>query len=284
MYAQGPREKLQEQLEVLTRELKITKLRLRQETQLRREIEAAMPAASRELDELVSVLCHDLGTPLAPVIGFADLYLKKWRDQGNQELLDLLKLMRDQANKALRMLRALGLYARTGYLKRPETPVDPTPALDEVLTGLSGELKNNGIEVTRENLPWICIPREYLKQIFQILFSNIIGHAGPQKGPVAVGGKTTAQGVQLYVRDHGDGLPDDLAENIFQIFPHHVADGQGKGSGIGLATLRKIAGFYGGRTWVEETAGGGCTFWVELAENCHPPESVAEGVGPGDGA
>ena len=66
------------------------------------------------------------------------------------------------------------------------------------------------------------------------------------------------------MRDHGRGVPENERGRIFEVFYRGSTGKDLIGSGIGLATVQKIAKTYGGRAWVEETPGGGATFWIEL--------------------
>ena len=70
--------------------------------------------------------------------------------------------------------------------------------------------------------------------------------------------------VVLYVRDHGPGIPVELREKIFEVFYRGSVSQEEMGSGIGLATVLKIANCLNGEAWVEETEGGGSTFIVRL--------------------
>jgi len=266
---------LQRQLAEARQELSRVTMRLQSETRLRRDAEAAVQRTLRDLDEVVTAAGHDLGTPLTCIIGFADLYLDQLRDRVTPELLEVLGTIKDQSDKSLAMLRALVKYARTECLPRPSSPVDSTRVLEEVVLKLRSLLEKRGLEICSRNLPSVHLPEEYLRKVFGILITNVIRHSGPNRAPVVVGGRHNGAYVQLFVQDHGVGLPETMSTDVFRIFPHQVIAGQGKGTGTGLATLRKIADYYDGRTWVEKTAGGGCTFWAEFGEPGHSSTSSA---------
>ena len=81
-----------------------------------------------------------------------------------------------------------------------------------------------------------------------------------------MGGERREGRVLYYVRDHGPGIPVDEREKVFDAF-YRGTTGKGKsGTGMGLATVRKIARHFAGEAKVEETPGGGCTIWVELVD------------------
>jgi two-component system phosphate regulon sensor histidine kinase PhoR len=70
---------------------------------------------------------------------------------------------------------------------------------------------------------------------------------------------------QIEVRDHGQGIPPQDLEKIFEIFRSNPAsEPERAASGVGLAIVRKIAQTYGGRAWVENAADQGARFHVTL--------------------
>lgn len=252
------------EIEALQRELDQVKRQLLLETAQRREAESRAHRIDQETAELISLISHDLGTPLVPIIGFVDFYQIKHQGGSDQELSDLLALIREQADRALTMLRKLSAYGKTRCLERPGEPVDVDSVLDEVVAELQFDLAGRGLELVRNELAVLPIPEEHLRRIFSILLDNAVRHAGSHAAPVEIGTRECPGTVQLFVRDHGVGIAEDIAGDIFSIFPRGSGPDQGKGTGTGLATLKKIANFYGGRTWFESTAGGGATFWVEF--------------------
>jgi len=265
---------LDERRELLAR-LGELQRQLEQETALRREAEAALQRLGGKLDEFVSIASHDVATPLAPVIGFSDLYLKKWRERGDPEVVELLDLVKSETGKSLKMLRSLVCYAQLDYRPRPAQAIDAAVPLTAALAALRFRLKGFELPLWQERLPTVRVPESYLQQVWEILLVNVCVHAGPQKIPVVVGGSRSERSSQVFVRDHGGGVPPQLAGEIFQLFPRGADPGQGKGTGSGLAMLKRIAGFYGGRAWVEATPGGGCTFRVEFSECPLPGEEYA---------
>jgi signal transduction histidine kinase len=119
------------------------------------------------------------------------------------------------------------------------------------------------------------IPYTPLLQIFSNLVGNARRYAGTAGAPIEVGAQRHGQRVLFYVRDHGPGIPENERGRIFETFYRGATTRSIPGSGVGLATVRKIARTYGGRAWVEETAGGGSTFWVEMVDE---PQQAPDAV------
>jgi signal transduction histidine kinase len=93
-----------------------------------------------------------------------------------------------------------------------------------------------------------------------------------------VGGERQHNRVRFFVRDHGPGIPPEERDRIFDLFYRGSTGKHLKGTGIGLAIVQKIARLYQGRVWVEETPGGGATFWVEMTDESSPMQAVRGAV------
>ena len=73
--------------------------------------------------------------------------------------------------------------------------------------------------------------------------------------------------MRFSVSDHGPGIPFEEQLRIFEVFYRGATESKTPGSGVGLAIVAKIARHFGGKAWVEDTPGGGCTFHVEFFDN-----------------
>jgi signal transduction histidine kinase len=120
--------------------------------------------------------------------------------------------------------------------------------------------------VNLEKLPVLQAHGTLIYQLFANLIGNAVRYAGGPESPITVGGLRTKGQVRFYVRDHGPGIPAEDKERLGDLFFRGENAGNLPGTGIGLTIVHKIASYYGGRFWVEDTLGGGATFWVELQE------------------
>ncbi|SEA26265.1 PAS domain S-box-containing protein [Desulfuromusa kysingii] len=236
----------------------------------RKEAEEKLEAANRELDAFVYTVSHDLRTPLTPIIGFAEFLREQYQEQLDEQGLDVLSEIEKQGRRMLRTMEDLLRFARVGRAERSKRPISVHGVVDDVLLDLgylSAEAELNVI-----NGPSVTIhaSQSLLFQVFANLIGNALQYAGVHGGPIEVGGEREGAKVRYFVRDHGPGIPPAERSRIFEVFFRGTAGKGSPGSGVGLATVQKIAHCYGGRAWVEETPGGGCTFWVEMIDE---PES-----------
>lgn len=233
---------------------------------VQKEVEENLEAANRELDAFVYTVSHDLRTPLTPIIGFAEFLQEQYRKQLDEQGLDVLAEIEKQARRMLAFMEDLLDLARIGRVERPSAPVETNEVVDEVLADLGYLVISSGLTVVNGPSANIHASRSLLFQVFDNLIGNALRYAGPNGGPIEVGGERQDQRIRYFVRDHGPGISPEERSRIFEVFFRGTSGKCSQGTGIGLATVQKIARSYGGWAWVDETPGGGCTFWVEMMD------------------
>lgn len=232
----------------------------------RKQTEEKLWEVNRELDAFVYTVSHDLRTPISAVIGYADLLKENHRASLNDDARELLETIETQGYKMAVLVEDLLALAKAGTLPVPEQAVDSADELRYVLSELQDEIERVGAKVVVYDLPPVRVPGTLLVQIFQNLIANALRYAGSQGSPIEIGAERRGGSVRFFVRDHGVGIPGEEQARIFEAFYRGSTGRRLVGSGIGLATVGKIARLYQGRAWVEETPGGGATFWVEMID------------------
>jgi PAS domain S-box-containing protein len=222
--------------------------------------------ANRELDAFVYTVSHDLRTPLTPIIGYAQVLRTLYEKGLDEKAKKYLLVIEQQGEKMLHLLEDLLLLARAGSLERPSTPVNAEAVVREIASSLNGHFIDQQSNIEIKKLPTVHLPKTLLAQVFENLIKNALTYAGETKEPIEIGGERTEGKACYYIRDHGRGVSDSEKTKIFEVFYRGTAKEQTEGSGIGLATVRKIARQYGGTAWVEDTPGGGATFWFSVED------------------
>ena len=242
----------------------VHKLSVFRDITARKEAERKLHAANQELDAFVYTVSHDLRTPLTPIIGFAEFLREEYADRLDARGIDILGEIEKQGEKMLALLEDLLVLARVGRIETPADEVDVTMVAQEVLDDLSDTIIQGGASVTLGPLPSLKVPETLLAQLFSNLIGNALRYAGGPGARIEVGGGRSDGRVLLYVRDHGPGIPAEERSLVFDLFYRGSTAGKSIGTGIGLATVRKIARLYDGQVRIEETPGGGSTFVVEF--------------------
>ena len=241
---------LEETVRMRTRELEAERTQLRE--------------ANRELDAFVSTVSHDMRVPLTPIIAYADFLRTQYCDCLDVQAREMLGEIETQGNRLLHLLEDLLELARLGHLPDQEAPVDTTAVAGEVAAEFSEKMLRDKIELRLDPLPCLHIPPTLIFQLLLNLIGNALRYGAPAGSRVEVGGSAGRDYLQLFVRDHGPGIPGGEEARLFDPFYRGSTAKGTVGTGIGLAIVRKIVRLYGGRIWVEETPGGGATFRMEF--------------------
>ena len=243
----------------------------------RKKTETDLREANRELDAFAHSISHDLRGILAPVVTYMDFLQTSYGKAFDDQILQILSDVERQGERAITLLDDLLDLAQVGHVTPAQYPTDVSEVVEEVISELHQEGCGNR-EIKRETLLETWIPEALVYQIFANLLGNACHYVPQDCGAIEVGCWEDKQNITYFVRDHGPGIPYNERETIFDIFYRgENAKKQQRGTGVGLAIVRKAALRCRGEVWVEQTPGGGATFCVSL------PKTSAFGTPPEGG-
>jgi len=224
---------------------------------------AQLTALDTARSELLSVVTHELRTPLSVVRVYVDLLAEAgaerpdadgWREAANDQLARLDRLV----DSILASVRGEGL---TGLSR---APFDAVGAVDEVVDTLRLLLRPHPIRWARPEGPMTAIGDETrFRQVLEQLLENESKYAPVEKG-VSIGVWRQGDEVQVYVTDDGPGVPVEDWESVFEPFVRVEGRGRSRGSGIGLFAARRLMEAMGGRVYLEPNGYAGSRFVVAL--------------------
>jgi PAS domain S-box-containing protein len=238
---------------------------LRDETERRRD-ELRLSRDHDELEQTVRALAHDLRSPLVSVLGFSRLLREDFGALLGDRGAHFLERINSAGRTMEQLIRDLLDFARIGHDGERRTSVDPREVLQQLKGELKPRLEQGGVELLLpENPPVVRCDRTRLYQLLSNLIGNALDHMGPCTSPrIEVEIQIGRDQHEIVVRDNGRGVPADQGERIFEMFHTVAHPGERKGTGIGLAIVRKIAELHGGRAFLECPPGGGSAFHVAL--------------------
>jgi signal transduction histidine kinase len=234
----------------------------RQTSRLLAETRAAVSAR----DDMMAIVSHDLGNPVAAIRLGAAVLLKQLppTDATNRVQVENI---RTSALHMERMIRDL-LDARrieSGHLILEKEKTSAGALLDEAIDGLRPVIEGKNI-VLRESRPsdsaFLMVDRERAIQVF----SNLVGNAvkfTPTGGEIVAGAKVENQAITFWVSDTGPGIPAEQLRQVFDRFWQGRPTDR-RGIGLGLTIAKGIVDAHAGRIWVESTVGVGTTFYFQL--------------------
>ncbi|MFQ5873533.1 MAG: sensor histidine kinase [Dehalococcoidia bacterium] len=236
--------------------------------------ELAQAAAQQELDrmkaEFVSAVSHELRTPLGFIKGYATTLLRDDIPVDPDIRLEFLHVIDEETEKLQRMiddlLDASRLQARR--LQMRLGPVSLRELLENALRKVASRLAQAG-HVLEPRLPLndtkVIADAGRIEQVLHNLLDNAMRYSDSGSG-IEVEAVIQDQYVLVSVKDHGDGIPAQEQERIFESFYRGVNSRRRSagGTGLGLPICRGIIESHGGELWVESSAGVGSTFMFTL--------------------
>jgi signal transduction histidine kinase len=232
-------------------------------------VAAQLEASNRELQQFASVASHDLQEPLRKIVVFGDRLKAKFGDQLGEQGGDYIERMMSAAARMRVLIDDLLEFSRVVTRARPFVPVDLAEVVREVLVDLEVLIESKGAVLDVGDLPTIQADPTQLRQVFQNLLSNAmkfqdggaVPHVAIRAEPYASG---SLPGWRISVRDNGIGFEQQHAERIFAPFQRLVGRSEFKGSGIGLAIVRRIVERHAGTIAAESSPGQGALFTITL--------------------
>jgi PAS domain S-box-containing protein len=239
------------------------KLAVCRDITIRKKAEDDLKEANRELDAFAHSISHDLRGILAPVVTYMDFLRMTYSEVFDDQILQILSEVERQSERAIALLDDLLDLAQVSHIKAGKHPTDVNMIVDEVVRELALN-KEDVPEIVAEKLPQTWVPETLVYQIFINLLSNASQYVPKESGAVEVGSWDENKITTYFVRDYGSGVPAKERETIFDIFFRGKKSKGQRGTGVGLAIVRKIALRCQGQAWVEQTPGGGATFCISL--------------------
>lgn len=227
---------------------------------------ADLKRSNEELEQFAYVVSHDLQEPLRMVTSYLKLLERRYKGKLDESADKFIWFAVDGATRMQQMIKALLTYARVGTRGKALVPTDCEEVLGRVLRNLQAAIKESGAVVTHDPLPRVLADSVQLEQVFQNLIANALKFQPPDNVPEVHISATQADDDmwRFAVRDNGIGIDLDHADHLFQVFRRLHTRAEYEGTGIGLATCRKIVERHGGRIGVESESGKGATFWFTL--------------------
>ncbi len=221
---------------------------------------------NKELESFVQSVTHDLRSPLIVINGFSRRLLELPPESIEEKRRDYIEYIRETSENALFLIRDLLRLFKTTRGEINRTTVD----LAQMSTSLQHYFRDLYPDrpitlVVHDN---IRVPGDYnlLKVVMENLISNSYKFTArnDEEAIIELGSYQAEEGLVVFVRDNGCGFDMSRAGRIFEPFARFHDDSEYKGTGLGLATVKRIVHRHGGRIWAESEPGKGATFYFTL--------------------
>ena len=225
---------------------------------------ARLEISNKELKQFAYVAAHDLQEPLRNITNYVGLLEKRLKESLDEELHFFMSVIVKSANKMQRLIRELLGFSIIGRDRRIKK-TDCGKALNEALTDLDISIRENHVKITADDMPVVDGNETELKQLFQNLLSNAIKFKKQNVPPdIHIHCENKKKEWEFSVSDNGIGIDKEYFDKIFFIFHRLHSESEYPGTGIGLASCKKIVELYGGKIWVSSTPDIGSTFYFTI--------------------
>jgi len=238
-----------------------------------------LKAANLEMEAFTYSVSHDLRAPLRHIGGFSRILLEDFGPKMDPEALSHLHRIEDGTRRMGLLVDELLNLARVGRhaLKLEATPLNPI--IEDVISLLQPEVNGRVVEWRIAELPPAMCDSILVKQVFQNLIANALKFTRPrERAVIEISHRQENDQVLLLIRDNGVGFSMKYQDKLFGVFQrlHRAEDFEG--TGIGLATVKRIVHKHGGRVWANSELDKGATFYFTLGAAKHARDMPAEVV------
>jgi len=250
--------------------------------ELNRQLEGKVEQVSdvnRELEAFSYSVSHDLRAPLRHIAGFADKLGRHLGDGVDEKSRHYLEVIGSSAKRMAALIDDLLVYSRLGRSALRLQAVDMQSLVEETRALLDA---NARVEHPGHHVKWRVAPmpvlvgdENMLRQVWLNLLGNAVKYSSQSEpAEIEVGYRQDEGGEHHFsVRDNGAGFDMAYAGKLFGVFQRLHAASEFSGTGIGLASVKRVLVRHNGRVWAESRPGQGATFHFTLPANLEPNPS-----------
>jgi len=223
-----------------------------------------------ELKNFASIASHDLKAPVRSITSFSSLLERLLPQSSDPKLFKYVDIIKSSSLRMDSLVNSLLQFSTLENLKLEKVPIDPDILITEVTNSLHSviELKKAKISISK-NLPRSIVgDKTLLSIVFQNLINNALKFVDEDKAPIVRIEYENDNSFDVFkFVDNGIGIEQKYLDKIFLIFERLHSSSEFEGSGIGLATCKKIIDIHNGKIDIESEVGIGSTFIISLPKN-----------------
>jgi light-regulated signal transduction histidine kinase (bacteriophytochrome) len=227
---------------------------------------AELVVANKNLEAFTYSVAHDLRSPLRALSGYGEALTEDYGDRLDETGRWFIERIQAASEQMGALIDDLLLLAQVSRSDMSLGPVD----LSTEVAAIAGELRagepGRRVRFAIQDGIWVNADRTLIHTVLQNLIENAWKYTSKHDGAIIEFGTTATEdaGVCCYVRDNGAGFDPAFTGKLFQPFQRLHAVTEFPGTGVGLASVRRIVERHGGRTWAEGVVGRGATFYFTL--------------------
>lgn len=224
-------------------------------------------AANDELEAFAHTVSHDLRSPLTIILGYIQLIRDEKYSQLDDEAMQFLSVVVKSAKSMADLIEDLLNFARSGKAAIQMNDTDLSDLAQKVINQL--KIKTPGRAVNVHIEPGMRVKAD--SHLMSIVLDNLLGNAwkytAKKSDPsIRIGMERQGSDQVCYICDNGDGFDQKDYYKLFGAFQRLHTTNEFPGTGVGLATVKRILERHGGRVWAKGEKGVGATFYFSIPE------------------
>ncbi len=241
----------------------------------RDHLEGLVEIRTRELSEAIKELesfnysvSHDLRAPLRAISGFSGILAEEYSTKLDDEGKRLLNVIQENTRTMEQLIDGLLVLSHLGRQEISSSHIDMEKLAQVVFEELESDTPGPKPHLTIRELPPAYGDPAMIRQVFTNLLSNAVKFTtGKTEPEIEIGGKEEEHTVVYSVKDNGVGFDMEYVDKLFGVFQRLHSGADFRGSGIGLANVKRIITRHGGQVWAEGRVGEGATFYFTLPKS-----------------
>jgi light-regulated signal transduction histidine kinase (bacteriophytochrome) len=227
---------------------------------------AELVVANKNLEAFTYSVAHDLRSPLRTLSGYSEALREDYGDRLDETGRWYTERIQAATERMGALIDDLLNLSQVSRAEMSLGPVDLSTEVADIDGALQTREPGRRVRFALQDGVWVNADRTLIRTVLQNLVENAWKYTAKRDDATIEFGTTAAEDARVccYVRDNGAGFDPAFGGKLFQPFQRLHAVTEFPGTGIGLASVRRIIERHGGRVWAEGAVGRGATFYFTL--------------------
>ena len=223
------------------------------------ELSKELERSNADLNNFALIASHDLQEPLRTIASYTKLLGKRYKDKLDNNAKDFINIITDSANRMQKLIQNLLDYSKVNN-ENDFKELDLNEIVKNIVNTLDLTITETKAVINYKNLPIINAIEVQVYQLMQNFITNALKYHKEASPVIDISAIQEESYWHIKISDNGIGIEEKDFDKIFIIFNRLHGGGEFAGSGVGLATVKKIIDIHQGKVWVESKLGVGSTF------------------------
>lgn len=224
-----------------------------------------------ELERFAFIASHDLKTPLGNIINFTNLLERHLGNHDDKKIQECIKFLKEGGKRMNKLIEDVLEYSKLSGTKKEtiKEEINLNSLCEELKTTIHSHLEERQAQIEiPQSLPLIVGNYSSFFLLFKNLIENAIKYNESPIPTVKIRFLKNEDTFSLFFEDNGIGIPEEFFEKIWEMFGRLHTHSKYKGTGLGLATCKKIMDALNGTIEVSSIVGKGTFFELKFPKSC----------------